>query len=253
MLSYFYFECKNYTTFKSLKYSDLQMLEFKGFYKHSHNLLSNRLVLLILIGLPFLFRQNIYRSLVMYNVSRERVVDTQIDAFFERYILKHPDVFDRKFDDIDKIIHVSLKLTADALSYNGDLTLKSDPLSTIRLGETNSEGYASFFNAVCSYLLRRYHFSDDYSCQQYIAERTQGGRNLTEVFQSPYGGESPFNKNRDIVAVVNRSGKQVFVDPVIYDQFSIVEISVVGVYSGTTVQSGISPFPRKKRVLFRNL
>ena len=209
------------------------MAIFTNFYKKNQNLLSNRFLILCLLISPFLFRQGIYRLIITYQISQERVADTQINAEFERYILTHPDVYDRQLDNIDKIIHISLKLTSDALTFKGETGLKTDPLSTLRLGETNSEGFAAFFNAVCTYLIRRYHFSDDYSCQQFIAERIKGGVNLRDAFQSPYGGDgigTAFNKTRDVVGVLEKStGQYKYVDPTIFEQFSIVDINVAGV------------------------
>ncbi len=196
------------------------------------NFLNTRLVVLGVCILPFLFRQGIYRSIITYKINQERVADTQIDAQFERFILRHPDVYDRKIDNIDKVIHIALKVTAGALTYNGDSKLKTDPLSSLSVGETNSEGFAAFFNAVCSYLILRYHFSEEYSSQQFIGERIKSGVNLHDAFQSPYGGEgigAAFNKTRDVVRILEKStGRFKYIDPTIFEQFSIIDINVAG-------------------------
>ncbi len=202
------------------------MSKSKNFNKNNQNLPDRRFLILIILVLCLLSRQNIYRSSVVYRVVQERIADTLIDAYFERFILTHPDVYDRQFNNIDKIIHVSLKVTADALSFKGEPALKTDPLSILKLGEANSEGYAAFFNVVCSYLIRRYRFSNAYICRQYIAERTRNGVNLQDAIHT-LGGGSPFNKNRDILAITNTlTGERRFVDPVIYEQFNIVDISL---------------------------
>ncbi len=196
---------------------------------NNQNLLNPRLVILVLIGLSLFLRQDVYRLMITYRIGPERFSDTQMDAYFERYILTHPDVYDRKLDDIDKIIHVSLKVTADALSFNGVDSLRTAPLSTLRSGETNSIGYAAFFTTVCTYLIKRFHLDDQYHCVHYIAERLKGGMNLHDAIQSPYGGNSPFNKTRDVVAIVDsKTSASFYVDPTLYDQFNIVYINVAG-------------------------
>lgn len=214
------------------------MAIFKDFYKKNQNLLGNRFLIFSFILLPIIFRQGIYRSIITYRIKQERLADTQMNAQIERYILAHPDVYDRQFDNMDKIIHISLKLTADALTFMGDSNLKTDPLSCLRLGETNSEGFASFFNTVCTYLIRRYHFSNDYTCQQFISERMKGGINLQDSFQSPYGGDggigTAFNKTRDVVRILEKAtGRYKYVDPTIFEQASIVYVYAEGVTSAT--------------------
>ena len=202
------------------------MSKSKNFNKENQRLPDRRILILVILIICFLFRQNIYRSSVVYRVVQERIADTLIDAYFERFILTHPGVYDRKFNNIDNIIHVSLKVTADALNFKGEPTLKTDPHSILRVGEANSEGYASFFKVVCTYLIKRYHFSGTYTCNQFIAERTRNGINLQDAIHTPTGG-SLFNRNRDIIAIMNlQTGERRFVDPVIYEQFNIVDIIV---------------------------
>ncbi len=202
------------------------MSKSKSYFQHNNVLPDRRIFLVILLIVCCLCRQRIYHASIVYRIGQQRLTDTLMDANFERFILTHPDVYDRNFSNIDKIIHVSLKVTADALSFKGEPTLKTDPLSILNVGEANSEGYATFFKIVCTYLIRRYHFSDSYICRQYIAERTKNGENLQDAIHTP-GGRSPFNKYRDILAIINiRTGERRFVDPVIYDQFNIVVINV---------------------------
>ena len=202
------------------------MSKSTSYNKYNNGLPNRRIFLVIILIICCLCRQSIYHASIVYRIGQERLTDTLMDANFERFILRHPDVYDRYFNNIDKIIHVSLKVTADALSFKGELTTKTHPLSTLNLGEANSEGYAAFFKTVCTYLIRRYHFSDTYICRQYIAERTKNGENLQDAIHT-LSGSSPFNKYRDVLAIINvRTGERKFVDPVIYDQFNIVGINV---------------------------
>ena len=219
-------------------------------YKGNHRGPDRRIFLFIIVIVCLLVRQSIYHSSVEYRVGLERMTDTVMDANFEGFILRHPDVYDRRLSNIDKIIHVSLKVTADALTFNGEPTLKIDPLSILQLRETNSEGYAVFFKTVCLYLLKRYHFSDSYTCRQYIAERTRHGMNLQDAIQG-MGGGSPFNRNRDIVAITNNlTGENHFVDPVIYEQFNIVDIHVSNTPKARVTAKDSLELLRLKRKLF---
>ncbi|MBL7814516.1 MAG: hypothetical protein JNL70_05875 [Saprospiraceae bacterium] len=212
------------------------MAVFKDFYRNNQNLLNRRLLIFCLVVIPFLGRQSLYGVFVQYRVGQERVTDTQLDAPFERYILTHPDVYDRRFNDVNKIIHIALKVTADALSLKDDPSVKTAPLSTWRSGETNSEGFAAFFNTTCTYLIHRFRMDDQYQCHQFIAERMRGGMNLADAIQSPYDGKSPFNKTRDIVGIVDVKTRQArYVDPTIYEQAGIVDIQTTdGAYAPQT-------------------
>ncbi len=228
------------------------MSKSRDSYKGNHRRPNRRISLLIIVIVCLLVRQSIYHSSVEYRVGQERVTDTIMDANFERFILRHPDVYDRRLSDIDKIIHISLKVTADALTFNGEPTLKTDPLIILQLRETNSEGYATFFKTVCTYLIKRYHFSNTYTCRQYIAERTRHGMNLQDAIQG-LGGGSPFNRNRDIVAITNKlTGENRFVDPVIYEQFNIVDIHVSNAPKAPLTAKDSLELLRVKRNLFGN-
>ncbi len=226
------------------------MSKSKNFNKNNSNLPDRRILILILLILGFLFRQNIYRSSIVYRIGQERISDTLLDAQFERYILTHPDVYDRQFNSIDKIIHVSLKVTSDALTFNGEPTLKTDLLSILKQGETNSEGFAAFYKTVCTYLIKRYHFSKTYSCSQFIAERTRNGVNLQDAIKTPAGG-SLFNRNRDVIAITNlQTGERRFVDPVIFEQYNIVDINVSNAQHITTKRATNWDSLRAKSKLF---
>ena len=105
------------------------MSKSRDSYNGNHRGPDRRIFLLIIVIVGLLVRQSIYHSSIGYRIGQERVTDTAIDADFERFILKHPDVYDRRLTDIDKIIHVSLKVTADVLTFNSEPTLKTAPLS----------------------------------------------------------------------------------------------------------------------------
>jgi hypothetical protein len=186
------------------------------------------IIKLTLVILPFLMRERLYQSFVTYRIERARGFQPRLGADLEKVIATHSEVYDRRLPTRDKIVHAALKITADLLTFNGDSTDKTDPLSIYQAETVNSTSLASFFTATTQYLLQKNGLSDHYTCQQYIAERRSNGKNLRDRYKSPYGG-SMFNLERDIVAIIDlKTGEKRFVDPTIFEQTSIVNIKVEG-------------------------
>ena len=202
---------------------------FRYFSDALRSLFGNQLVVkLAILFLPFLLREKLYQSVVTYRIERMRGFQPTLTPVIEQAILAHREVFDRKLDSKDKIIHAALKVTADFLTFNGDSTDKIDPLSIYQSEAVNSTSFAAFFSATTQYLLQKNNLSDQYICQQYMAKRLQNGINLSDRYRSPYGGSS-FKSERDIVALIDRkTGEKYFVDPTLFEQTSIVSIHVEG-------------------------
>jgi hypothetical protein len=181
-----------------------------------------------LILSPIFFRESIYKSVITYRIERQRGFLPTMDAALENRILAHYEVKDRSLLSRDAVIHSALKITADVLTFDGNLTDKTDPLSIWQAETVNSTGFATFFTAVAQYLIQKNGLSSRYICQQYVSERRQNGTNLHDRYLSPYGN-SPFNNQRDIVAILDlKTGEKRFVDPTIFEQFSIINIQVEG-------------------------
>jgi hypothetical protein len=199
------------------------------FSENLQSLFGNQLIVkLALVIMPFLMRERLYQSFVTYRIERARGFQPRIEGSLEKVLATHSEVYDRHLPTRDKIVHAALKITADLLTFNGDLTDKTDPLSIWQAETVNSTGLASFFAATTQYLLQKNGLSDRYTCQQYIAERRSNGLNLRDRYKSPYGG-SAFNQERDIVAIIDlKTGEKRFVDPTIFEQTSIVNIKVEG-------------------------
>jgi hypothetical protein len=191
--------------------------------------MSNQIVVkLALILSPIFFRESIYKSFITYRIERQRGFLPTIDAALENRILAHAEINDRRLISREAIIHSALKITADVLTFDGNLTDKTDPLSIWQAETVNSTGFATFFTAVAQYLIQKNGLSSRYICQQYVSERRQNGTNLHDRYLSPYGN-SPFNNQRDIVAILDlKTGEKRFVDPTIFEQFSIINIKVEG-------------------------
>lgn len=205
------------------------------FSENLQSLFGNQVIVkLALVLLPFLMRERLYQSFVTYRIERARGFQPKLDASLEKVIATHSEVYDRRLPTSDKIVHAALKITADLLTFNGDSTDKTDPLSIYQAETVNSTSLASFFTATTQYLLQKNGFGERYTCQQYIAERRSNGKNLRDRYKSPYGG-SGFNLERDIVAIIDlKTGEKRFVDPTIFEQTSIVNIKVEG-YDNPTV------------------
>jgi hypothetical protein len=186
------------------------------------------LVKIVLLLLPFLLRERLYQSFVTYRIERQRGFQPVLGPQLEKIISEHPEVLDRRLDNGDKVIHAALKVTADYLAFNGDSTDQTDPLPIFQAEAVNSTSFATFFRATAQYLLQKNKLSDRYACQQFVAQRRQNGKNLSDRYRSPYGGSS-FKPERDIVAIVDlKTGEKRFVDPTIFEQMSIVNIKVEG-------------------------
>ena len=193
-----------------------------------------RLTFLIL---PFLMRERLYQSFVTYRIERARGFQPKLNAGLEKVIATHTEVYERRLPTSDKITHAALKITADLLTFNGDSTDKTDPLSIFQAETVNSTSLTSFFTATMQYLLQKNGLSDRYACQQYTAERRSNGKNLHDRYKSPYGG-SVFNQERDIVAIIDlKTGEKRFVDPTIFEQMSIVNIKVEGYYTPSVMKA----------------
>ena len=194
------------------------------------NFFGNKIILKAAFILsPILFRESIYNSFVTYRIERQRGFLPTVDPLLEKAILAHHEVNDRRLRNRDAIIHSALKITADLLTFDGDLTDKNDPLSILQAGTVNSTSFAAFFMATAQYLIQKNGLTDRYICLQYVAQRRQNGRNLHDRYLSPYSGKSPFNNERDIVAILDlKTGEKRFVDPTIFEQISIARINVEG-------------------------
>jgi hypothetical protein len=203
------------------------MYLIKYFTGHLQSIFGNQIILkLALVLLPFFIRERLYQSWVTYRIDRPRGFQPTLEPRLQKAVAEHPEVYDRHLSNGDKIAHAALKVTADFLTYNGDSTDKTDPLSIWQAQSVNSTSFATFFMATTQYLLQKNGLADRYTCQQYIAERYSGNKNLCDRFKSPYGG-SPFNQMRDIVAVIDlKTGEKRYFDPTIFEQTSIVDIKI---------------------------
>ena len=202
----------------------------KSFTDTLSSIFGNKIILKAAFILsPILFRESIYKSFVTYRIERQRGFLPTVDPILEKAILAHYEVNDRRLRNRDAIIHSALKITADLLTFDGDLTDKTDPLSILQTGTVNSTSFATFFMATAQYLIKKNGLSNRYICLQYVAQRRQNGTNLHDRYFSPYSGKSPFNNERDIVAILDlKTGEKRFVDPTLFEQISITHINVEG-------------------------
>jgi hypothetical protein len=201
----------------------------KYFSKYIRSIFGNKILILLAIVLcPLFYRDRIYQSVVTYRIERQRGFAPTLEPSLEKRIAGHHEVHDRHFKTREKIIHVALKVTADFLNFDGEKNDFKDPISIYNAETVNSASFATFFMATAQFLIQKNGLSDRFICQQYIAERRQNGTNLHDRYVSPYGN-SPFNAERDIVSVLDlKTGEKRFVDPTIFEQWSIINIKVEG-------------------------
>jgi hypothetical protein len=201
----------------------------KYFTENLKSIFGNQIVVkAALLLCPLFFRESVYKSFVTYRIERQRGFLPTLDPTVENRILEHYEVYDRRLKNRDAIIHSALRITADILAFDGEQSDKTEPLSIMQTGTVNSTSFAAFFTATAQYLIQKNGLSSRYICQQFVAERLQNGTNLHDRYLSPYGN-SPFKSERDIVAILDlKTGEKRFVDPVIFEQFSIINIKVEG-------------------------
>jgi hypothetical protein len=201
----------------------------KYFTDYLKSILGNHIFIkAALLLCPLFFRESVYKSFITYRIERQRGFLPTLDPIVENRILEHYEVYDRRLKNREAIIHSALRITADLLSFDGELSDKTEPLDILKAGTVNSTGFAAFFTATAQYLIQKNGLSSRYICQQFVSERLQNGTNLHDRYVSLYGN-SPFKSERDIVAILDlKTGEKRFVDPVIFEQFSIINIKVEG-------------------------
>ncbi|MCC8361003.1 hypothetical protein [Salinimicrobium sediminilitoris] len=113
--------------------------------------------------------------------------------------------------NIDVIIEDALKITAHHLKFTMG-TSEVDPNKLIKSNYSNCVGYATFFSAVCNYLIFMNSLSGEWIAKPKTAEIYFLNINVHKYFSSA------FFKNHDVVIIENiKTGELLAVDPTLYD------------------------------------
>lgn len=119
---------------------------------------------------------------------------------------------------VDDIVSKSMKLTKNALSFSTELN-SNNPNVLINNDNAHCVGYATFFSAVCNYLIEREQLNS-----KWIAKPERGELYFLGINIHKYLGSSSFVRNHDFVCIENLSDQteNIYVDPSLYE-FTLIE------------------------------
>lgn len=171
---------------------------------------------LLLIAL-FVFRGCTYRAVVSYkdNGGRKnyKVKDKNLAVFIEENIPSD------HTGDIESIIDLSQQLTKDALTYSSEAK-ENDPNKTVLLRRANTSGYAAFTASIGNYLI------DKYKLKQVWEAKPMKSKIHAFGYQIDPKNKNTVFKNNDFVVFRNKvTGREISVDPVVYNYLWIDRIS----------------------------
>lgn len=174
----------------------------------------NRQLILFSAGILTLFallccRGWMYRHLILYHslrsVSVYKITDPELQ--------KELDVQGKEMQDPDihEIAQQALCVTAQTLQYSFEQHA-SDPNVIFHSHEAHCIGYAAFFSAVCTALIRQKGLSDEWDVRHCRGKLYLKGVSLHTLFTNS------FFRDHDYVILKNRNtGEQFSVDPVLFE------------------------------------
>jgi hypothetical protein len=180
----------------------------------------------LLLGV--LLRGQLFRSTVTYVFERYGKLEYLLDENIERFILQHPEVADREFEDLKDVMIVAAKITSDILVFTKQTT-PTDPKENVKTRLANDEAFSTFYSAVCNFLLRRIKVDDKFECRHLVGQCYFLKKNVSEM--QPHGPfrrlSSGFPKEFHFNAVFERStGKTIALDPSLYETHYISQVSL---------------------------
>lgn len=172
---------------------------------------------IILLGIVFAFRNQLYNVTVNYEIHGERpsfnIENKQLIDFIENNI--HKNQYDAK-----TLIKLSLDITAKALEFEPG-PASNDPNICFVEQHANCVGYAAFQAAVCNYLFHKFGMES-----QWVAQPLKGQLYFLGVNVHPYF-KGPFFRDHDFVKIENTETKQQFyTDPSFYDYLHVDFVSL---------------------------
>ena len=175
------------------------------------------LIISILIIVGILFREPVYRKLVMYQSIGLRKNYPLTNKQFVNYIDAHTK--NLKTPEIEQIIKSALSITSKQLNFTSDKNY-IDPNKLFESKTAHCVGYGTFFATTCNYLLKKHKLSENWIAKPQIGQIHILGVNIHKYF------DSPFFKNHDFVTIENKTtGKVYAVDPTVNDYLNIDFIS----------------------------
>ncbi len=162
-------------------------------------------VILIILVIGFVFRGWIYRQIVTYKSTGERVnytaTNENLISYFEENIVNVKDT------KIEEIINVGLSTTSQLLEFTASKNY-NNPNKLIDTKTANRIGYATFFSSICNYLLEKKNIRD-WKAVPHKGQLYFLGVNVHQYF------DSPFFKDHDFAIIQNKNtGEILAVDPI---------------------------------------
>lgn len=167
--------------------------------------LVRRILLVLLAGvlLTWVFRGPLYRTVVTYRIGEVRAPVVELHGSAA------------EATDLDHAIKVSLKETASRLHFSRG-RVSNDPQRLYDGGPANCIGYSALFAALLQDQLQHSGLDRRYAIEHVVGQLYIGSWSLHALFNNP------FWKDHDIVRITDRTnGKQVLVDPTLYDAVGI--------------------------------
>jgi len=184
--------------------------------KTKKRIISISLILIILLGGIYVFRGDIYRFAVAYKDDGSRKSYKVKDKNFAAYI--EDNIASNQAKDIESVIDLSQKLTADALIFSLEAK-ENDPNKTVLLGRANCVGYAAFATATANYLIDKYKLSEVWEAKPVKGKLYLLGYDMHKQTKS-----KSF-KDHDFVVFRNKITKrEICIDPSLYDSSGIKRI-----------------------------
>jgi hypothetical protein len=170
-----------------------------------------RLVLLGL-GLLFLFRGFVFRLLVCYTVAGER---ENIELIHSRTILEIDSLQMDIALDLKGVVGIAGEITDKRLLFYTE-NVSSDPNVVAEKGKANCIGYAALFQAAGEYILKNKNLKSRYEIKHLIGKMQLLGWDLHAVFSSPFFRDHDFN-----VILDKETGETLYFDPSLHDYLGI--------------------------------
>lgn len=168
--------------------------------------------LFLVLLLVFLFRGFLYRYLINYSIVGVRrnhlLVDTDLFLEIDKQTIGEK-------QKIDEIVQLSHRITSKKLRFTFT-KVEDNSNSVLRGKRANCVGYASLFNSIFNYIIKKQKLSDSYECVHLVGKLDFLGMDIHKLFDSPFFKDHDFNSIRNKITEEKK-----FVDPSLRDYLYI--------------------------------
>ena len=195
---------------------------------------NRRTVGALTLALLFLFRSACYNTLISYRATSYRpyyeISNPQLINFLEN----HHDIKNAHFYGVEDIVKTSLNITSECLRIETDPST-NNPNKLFDIQKADCDGYASFFNSVCNYLLEHTDANKNYRVQHLTGNMYLFRHEINTAFRIPYmhNHNSPHDHHFNSIENLT-TGEKTYVDPIMHRRFCLTNINVESDYSPTS-------------------